>query len=99
MLASGWLSVERRMWDSGEFEKLKSIVFRAGCLYPLGTLKAKDVINALKHDKKKTGATLNFVLAERTGKVTIVNDVSKEEVYGALQFILHLQPPRLRKIK
>ena len=99
MLAAGFLAVERRMWDSGEFEKLKSILFRAGCLYPMGKLTTKHIFNALKHDKKKTGDRLNFVLPERTGKVTIVNDVSKDEVTNALNFIFHLQPPKLRKVK
>ena len=99
MLAAGWLALERRMWDSGEFEKLKSILFRAGCLYPMGKLNPKKVFDALKHDKKKTGDTLNFILPERTGKVTVVSDIKKEEVAKALRFIFQLKPPKLRSAK
>lgn len=91
MLASGWLAVQRNMWDPHEFEKLKSILFRAKSLHPLGNITAKKVLDALQHDKKKVGNSLHFVLPERTGKVTIVKDIQKEEVLAALQFIFHIE--------
>ena len=91
MLAAGSLAIRRNMWSSSEFEKLKSIIIRSKSLYPFGPLKAKDILNALKHDKKKTGKSLNFVLPLETGKVTIVKDVSQAEVLEAIDFILHFQ--------
>jgi len=94
MLAAGWIAIRRGMWNPGEFEKLKSIIFRAGSLYPLGTVTPGNVLEALKHDKKKTGKSLNFVLPERTGKVVIVGDVSPELVTQAIEFIFQLEPAR-----
>jgi len=91
MLAAGYIAIHRNMWNPEESEKLKSIVVRSGALYPLGTLKNKDIIKALKHDKKKTGKSLNFVLPERTGKVTIVKDISQEEVRAAVDYILQFR--------
>jgi 3-dehydroquinate synthase len=88
MLAAGWLAIRRNMWNADEFEKLKLIIVRSGALYPLGALKSRDVIDALKHDKKKTGKSLNFVLPEATGKVTIVRDVPQDEVRAAVGYIL-----------
>jgi 3-dehydroquinate synthase len=87
MLAAGWISVRRRKWAQEEFDKLRSIILRAGCLYPLGRLSVKNVTDALKHDKKKTGKTLNFILPERTGRVTIVKDVTPSEIEGAIRYI------------
>ena len=40
-------------------------------------------MDALKHDKKKTGKNLNFILPEKTGRVTVVKDVTQDEVEGA----------------
>jgi 3-dehydroquinate synthase len=88
MLAASWIAVQRRRWESEEFDKLRSILFRAGSLYPLGRLSVRKVMDALKHDKKKTGKNLNFVLPEKTGKVSIVKDVTKDEVTRAIRYIL-----------
>lgn len=87
MLAAGWIAIRRRKWAQEEFDKLRSIILRAGCLYPLGKLSVKNVTDALKHDKKKSGKNLNFILPERTGKVTVVKDVTNDEVEGAIRYI------------
>ncbi len=91
MLAAGSMAISRGLWNSEEFEKLKSIVRRAGALYPPGKVTTNDIVKALKHDKKKTGKALAFVLPERTGKVKIVNDVTPEEVVAAIQFMLRFK--------
>jgi 3-dehydroquinate synthase len=88
MLAAGWMAVRRNMWDSHEFEKLKSILARSKSMYPLGAINRDSVFKALKHDKKKSGANLNFVLPDKTGQVTIVKDIHSEEVFGAIDYIL-----------
>jgi 3-dehydroquinate synthase len=88
MLAAGRMAIRRGMWDPDEFEKLKSIIVRSKSLYPFGALKRTDIYRALKHDKKKAGKNLSFVLPEKTGKVTIVKDVSEEEIFSALDYIL-----------
>ena len=88
MLAAGRMAIRRNMWDPDEFEKLKSIIVRSKSLFPFGVLKRKDLYNALKHDKKKAGKNLSFVLPEKTGKVTIVKDVTEEEIFAGLDYIL-----------
>ena len=88
MLAAGRMAIRRNMWDPNEFEKLKSIIVRSKSLFPLGPLKRKDIFSGLKHDKKKTGKSLSFVLPEKTGKVTIVKDITEEEIFAALDYIL-----------
>jgi 3-dehydroquinate synthase len=91
MLAAGWMAIRRNMWDPAESEKLKSILVRSKSLYSFGALKASDIYKALKHDKKKAGKRLNFVLPEKTGKVTIVKDISQEEIFAALDYILQFK--------
>ncbi|HSP05952.1 MAG TPA: 3-dehydroquinate synthase [Acidobacteriota bacterium] len=90
MLAAGRIAVQRGMWAATEFEQLHSILFRSRCLYPLGKLTAGLVLEALKHDKKKTGKSLNFILPERTGKVSVVRDVTREQILDSLRFIFDI---------
>lgn len=87
MLGAGWLTIERKMWNQDEFEKLKSILNRSGALYPLGRITSEDVLRALRHDKKKIGKALSFVLPEKTGTVKIVNDVSEAEALRAIDYV------------
>lgn len=95
MLAAGWLAIQRKMWDSSEFEKLKSIIIRAGSLYPFGELNSTQIFQALKHDKKKTGSKFTFVLPEKTGKVTTIDNISQEEALAAIQYVLKLSQQHL----
>jgi len=91
MLAAGRLAIRRKMWDPGEFEKLRSIIVRSGALHPFGSLRNKDILKALKHDKKKTGKSLNFILPVNTGKVAIVKDIAPAEVQAAVDYILNFR--------
>lgn len=94
MLAAGHIAIERGMWYQDEFVRLESILFRSGCLYRLGPLRVTQVLEALKHDKKKTGKTLNFILPERTGKVVVVKDVTREQIVSGLRFIFDINKRR-----
>ena len=96
MLAAGRIAAQRGMWASADFERLQSILFRSRCLYPLGSITARQVLEALKHDKKKTGKNLNFILPERAGKVSVVKDVTREQVQDALRFIFDINSRRGR---
>jgi 3-dehydroquinate synthase len=90
MLGAGWIAIQRGMWSVQELGRLQSILLRAGCLYDPGKLSTKQVVEALKHDKKKTGKTLQFVLPEETGKVTIVKDLPRELVEEGVRMMFKL---------
>jgi 3-dehydroquinate synthase len=90
MLAAGWIAIQRGMWSPKEFVRLQSIITRAKCLYPPGKINPNRILEALKHDKKKSGKSLQFVLPERTGKVTIVKDIDPETVKEAVRMMFKL---------
>jgi 3-dehydroquinate synthase len=98
MLAAGRIAIGRGMWDRAEFERLQSIIRRAGSLYPLGRLKPSQVLVSMKHDKKKVGKKLTFVLPEETGKVTLVSDITEEEIKESLRYIFSLDPKKTGRI-
>jgi 3-dehydroquinate synthase len=97
MLAAGWIAIQRGMWSATEFSRLQSIITRGKCLYPPGKISANQILQALKHDKKKSGKSLQFVLPERTGKVTIVKDIEPETVKEAVRMMFKLGNPRTYK--
>jgi len=88
MLAAGYLGVKNHLWSESEFEQLQSVIFRSGVLYPLGKLRPESILHALKHDKKKTGKSLNFVLPVRMGEVKIVSDIPQPDVLEAIKFMM-----------
>ncbi|MCI0614589.1 3-dehydroquinate synthase [bacterium] len=90
MLAAGWIAIQRGMWSADELVRLQSIITRARCLYPPGKINANKILEALKHDKKKSGKSLQFVLPERTGQVTIVKDIDPETVKEAVRMMFKL---------
>jgi 3-dehydroquinate synthase len=90
MLGAGWIAIQRGMWSVQELGRLQSILIRAGCLHDPGKLSTKQIIQALKHDKKKSGKTLQFVLPEETGKVTIVKDLPRELVEEGVRMMFKL---------
>jgi 3-dehydroquinate synthase len=97
MLAAGWIAIQNGMWAEEEFGRLQSILIRSGSLYPPGKVTTKQIMEALKHDKKKAGKSLQFVLPEKTGKVRIVPDISAETVQQAIQMMFKLGSTGKRK--
>ncbi|HSE43686.1 MAG TPA: 3-dehydroquinate synthase [Acidobacteriota bacterium] len=90
MLGAGWIAIQRKMWSVQELGRLQSILLRSGCLYDPGNVTTKQIMNALKHDKKKSGKTLQFVLPEETGRVTIVKDLPRELVEEGIRMMFKL---------
>jgi 3-dehydroquinate synthase len=91
MLAAGRLATQRGMWDTAEFDKLKSILIRAKCLYPPGKISPARILKALKHDKKKTGKNMQFMLPVRTGEVVPVSEIPEKQVLEAVQYMLRFR--------
>lgn len=87
MCAAGYISYKRGMIDE---DTLKSIE-RLNKLYGLPTravIESKDTVaEFMSKDKKKSEGRLKFVLVESIGKVIIKDDVTKEEIYSALEYI------------
>ena len=90
MLGAGWIAIQREMWSIMELGRLQSILLRAGSLHDPGKLTLKQIMEALKHDKKKSGKSLQFILPEQTGKVTIVDDIPRELVEEGIRMMFKL---------
>jgi 3-dehydroquinate synthetase len=66
-------------------QALARIIMQLGPLPPVGDLSARDVLDAVKRDKKIVDGTLHYVLCTTIGAWTTVDDVSEEELGKALR--------------
>ena len=78
MIAAGELSIKLGILDRSELVRLKILMKNAGLPINLPDLKIKSLLQAMQHDKKNTGGTMKFILAEGIGKAVISNEVSPD---------------------
>jgi 3-dehydroquinate synthetase len=58
-----------------------------GPLPPVADLSAKEILAAVRHDKKIVDGTLHFVIASQLGATTELKDVTEKQLKTALQMI------------
>jgi len=73
MLVAGEVSVGLGLLDPSELELLHSAVRLCGRLPRASDLNEGMILDALSHDKKRVGGHLKWVLLERLGRATIVD--------------------------
>jgi 3-dehydroquinate synthase len=87
MLVAAELAVVRGLMLDADRQALARIIMQLGPLPPIGDLSAREVLDAVKHDKKIVDGTLHYVLCTTIGSWTTVEDVSEEELGRALRKI------------
>lgn len=73
----GWLREEDRL-------ALGALIMQLGPLPPIADLPVAELLDAARRDKKVVNGKLHFVLPSGIGQVKVVNDVTEEELAGAL---------------
>jgi 3-dehydroquinate synthase len=76
MLAAAKISNRMGILDKNELLRLKSLIERAGLPTKIPNLKVKEIIQAIKHDKKVLRGKVRFVLLKSIGSVFITDEVS-----------------------
>jgi 3-dehydroquinate synthase len=84
MLVAAEVAVGRDAAATEMRDRLQSLVRTLGPLPAIGDLDAKEVVTITRRDKKVVDGRLHFVLATRIGSWRVVDDVSEEELLGAL---------------
>lgn len=85
MLVAAELAVVRGLMLDADRQALARIIMQLGPLPPVGDLSTREVLDAVKHDKKIVDGTLHYVLCTKIGSWTTVEDVSEEELGRALR--------------
>jgi 3-dehydroquinate synthase len=87
MMAAAGLAAARGLLASPEHDALVALIRQMGPLPAIADLSAAEVTEATARDKKVIAGRLHFVLPTTIGATTVVDDVSPEELVGALRQI------------
>ena len=85
MLVAAELAKARGALADRDRQALADVITSLGPLPPIADLSATEMLDAMKHDKKVVAGRLHFVLPTAVGATTIVDDVTAEEIRGALK--------------
>jgi 3-dehydroquinate synthase len=87
MLVAAEIGVARAVMTEIDRLALAQMIMKLGPLPPVGDLSIRDVLEAVRHDKKVVDGTLHYVLCTGIGSWTTATDVSAEELSRALRKI------------
>jgi len=85
MLVAAELAKARGALADRDRQALGDVITSLGPLPPIADLSATEMLDAMRHDKKVVAGRLHFVLPTAVGATTIVDDVTEEEIRGALK--------------
>ncbi len=85
MLAAADLAVVRGALADSEREALARLIAKLGPLPTVADLPMPDVMAAIRRDKKVVHGRLHFVMTVAIGATTTVDDVTEDELLGALR--------------
>jgi len=85
MLVAAEIAVVRGLMLDADRQALARIIMQLGPLPPVGDLSTREVLEAVKRDKKIVDGTLHYVLCTKIGSWITVSDVSEEELGKALR--------------
>jgi 3-dehydroquinate synthase len=85
MLAALAIGVTRGITPKSLGEEVDALITQLGPLPPVADISAKEVLAAIKRDKKVVNGTLHFIAAADRGKTVEVTDVSEKEIVTAVK--------------
>ena len=87
MLVAAEIAVARGVMPGADRQALGRTIMKLGPLPPVGDLSTKEVLEAMRHDKKIVNGTLHYVLCTGIGSWTTATDVTEDELAKALKKI------------
>ena len=84
MLVAAELGVMRGALAAADRAALAELIASLGPLPPIADVNTREMLEAMRHDKKMVAGRLNFVLPTSVGSTTIVDDITEKEMKAAL---------------
>ena len=75
MLAAADISNRLGILEQGELDRLRKLIYGTGLPTEISSRRAKEIIQAMRHDKKIKGGQLRFVLPRAIGDVFVTDEV------------------------
>ena len=88
MAASSYISMKRGMLSQAEYNSICQVLKDLKLPVKTDGLKAEDIINISKSDKKMDAGKIKFILLNGMGNAVICNDVTDSEMREALDTVL-----------
>ncbi len=85
MLVAAEIAVARGIMPDADRQALSKMIIKLGPLPPVGDLPTKEVMDAIRHDKKVVNGTLHYILSTGIGSWATATDVTEEELMKALR--------------
>lgn len=85
MVAASKISLKMGLLAVTEFERIKSVIFRYGLPVDVASWPIEDLMQAMKHDKKRAGNRMRMVLVRKIGEVFIDQDIDPSLVQRTLE--------------
>ena len=82
------ISRRRSLLSDEEYYEIRDMFVPFGLPISLDKIDTKSVISNIGHDKKRTGATLRFILLKKIGKAFISSDVTEDEMRLAINDLI-----------
>ncbi len=87
MLVAARIGTARGLLDTSDLAALTELIERMGALPPVADMPVREVLAAMRRDKKMIAGRLHFVLPNGIGDTVIVDDVTTTEIRRALRTI------------
>ena len=85
MMAAGQIAATRGLWSGSDNQRQNALLDRLDLPTGLGEVATDTIVQRTRADKKRRDGQLRFVLGERIGAVSIVDDVREDAVRAAIE--------------
>jgi 3-dehydroquinate synthase len=87
MLVAAEVALSRGQLAAADRDRLAAIIRQLGPLPSVADLTIAEMLEAMRRDKKVVNGTLHYVLSTAIGEHAIVDDVTEEQLAGALRVV------------
>ena len=87
MIAAGHIAADRGMWSESDRQRQDSLLERLDLPTGLRAVSTDTIVERTRADKKRRDGHLRFILGERIGAVSIVDDVREDAVRAAVEHL------------
>ena len=85
--ATAYISMQRGMIDEDDFYEVRDMSVGFHLPITFDHLRAEDILEAVRHDKKMDAGQIRFILLEKIGKAVIDTTVTEQEIKEAVAVI------------
>lgn len=86
-LGAAYLSARRGLISMDEVDELKRLLVRFDLPVSVDGLDEDQVVSATKHDKKRDGNAIKFILLQKVGDAFVDRTVTEDEMKDAVRFL------------